>query len=165
VTSAGQKYQSRERSSMTMHTVTLVHSAKRRNNTARPVPWLTRFVVGLAPHGLEFDLRPLQVGFVWEKVPMGNVFSCQYQSTNALYSFTRWQPMPCNFSSSQCCYMRDVTILTTVRARGTSPVIFLGTSAVWRLSFWVQLDFSYFLVTLMCDFLRRIFLPVIQFPF
>ena len=59
---------------MTMHTITLVHiRAKRRNKTTRPVPWLRRFVVGLAPHGLEFGLRLFQVGFVGDKVSVGNV--------------------------------------------------------------------------------------------
>jgi len=60
---------------MRMHTITLVHiCAKRRKKTTRPVPWLRRFVVGLAPHGLEFDLRAFQVGFCVEGSASGKCF-------------------------------------------------------------------------------------------
>jgi hypothetical protein len=38
------------------------------------IPWLRRFVAGLSPRTTGFDAGSAQVGFVVDKVPLGQVF-------------------------------------------------------------------------------------------
>jgi hypothetical protein len=47
------------------------------------VPWLRRLVVGLSPRRPWFDRGSVHVGFVVDKVALGQVIPCQFNSTNA----------------------------------------------------------------------------------
>jgi len=66
-------------------------------------PWLSRSVAGISPQKPGFDPRPVRVEFVVDKVAMGQSplpqryfdFSCQYHSTNALYSSSHLSPKLC----------------------------------------------------------------------
>ena len=47
------------------------------------VPWLRRSVAGLSPWMPGFDPRSVHVGFVVDKVALGQVLPCQFHSTGA----------------------------------------------------------------------------------
>jgi hypothetical protein len=47
------------------------------------VPWLRRLAAGLPPRRPGFDPGSVHVGFVVEKVALGQVFPCQFHSTGA----------------------------------------------------------------------------------
>ena len=47
------------------------------------VPWLRRLVAGLLPRSPGFDAGSVHVGFVVNRVALGQVFHCQFHSTGA----------------------------------------------------------------------------------
>ena len=47
------------------------------------VSWLRRLVAGLSPRRPGFDPGSVHVGFVVDKVALGQVFPCQFHSTGA----------------------------------------------------------------------------------
>jgi hypothetical protein len=47
------------------------------------VQWLRRLVAGLLPRRPGFDPGSVHVGFVVDKVALGQVFPCQFHSTGA----------------------------------------------------------------------------------
>jgi hypothetical protein len=47
------------------------------------VPWLRWLVAGLSPRSSGFDPGSVHVGFVVDKVTMGQVFPCQFLFTGA----------------------------------------------------------------------------------
>jgi hypothetical protein len=49
----------------------------------KAVPWLRRLAAGLPPRRPGFDPGSVYVGFVVDKVALGQVFPCQFHSTGA----------------------------------------------------------------------------------
>jgi hypothetical protein len=71
-----------------MHGAFIVHL--RRFRLEPVLPWLRRLVVGLSPRRIGFAAGSVRVGFVMEKVALGQVlqlFPCQYYSITALNTY------------------------------------------------------------------------------
>jgi hypothetical protein len=58
------------------------------NNYSLVVRWFRRLLSNPSPWRPRFTYRAVHVGFVVDNVAMGQVFPCQYHSTNAAYSCT-----------------------------------------------------------------------------